>query len=58
MAELGLDVDKFHEGGTGREYRVWGRIQGVKYVASHAARRRVNETRDLLAQLGSDPIWK
>jgi hypothetical protein len=38
--------------GYGAEYK------GVRYVASHAARRRVNETRDPLAQLGSDPIWK
>jgi hypothetical protein len=46
MAELGLDVDKFHEGGH------WPGISGM------GQRRRVNETRDPLAQLGSDPIWK
>jgi hypothetical protein len=37
--------------GYGAEYK------GVRYVASHAAR-RVNETRDPLAQLGLDSIWK
>lgn len=59
MVALGLDVDIFHEGGTGREYREYGaEHKGVTYVASHAARRGVNETRDPLAQLGSDPIWK